>query len=83
MNEIRTSAAGLRPGVMRHYAGGVRRGLALLASLALVPALTIGAVEAPAAKPRPPIAGVTLDGKRLSLADLRGKPVLINVWSSW
>jgi hypothetical protein len=33
--------------------------------------------------PAPPIAGTTLEGKRLSLADLRGKPVVINVWSSW
>ena len=26
---------------------------------------------------------VTLDGKQLSLAKFRGKPVFINVWSSW
>jgi hypothetical protein len=32
---------------------------------------------------KPPIAGTTIEGKRLSLADLRGKPVVINVWSSW
>jgi cytochrome oxidase Cu insertion factor (SCO1/SenC/PrrC family) len=29
------------------------------------------------------VAGTTLDGKRISLADFRGKPVLVNVWSSW
>jgi hypothetical protein len=34
-----------------------------------------------AATPR--IAGTTLDGKRLALGDFRGKPVVINVWSSW
>ena len=61
----------------------MRRGLALLAPLALVTVLSVAATDAPAAKPRPPIAGATLDGKRLSLADLRGKPVVINVWSSW
>jgi hypothetical protein len=27
--------------------------------------------------------GKTLDGVRLSLADLRGKPVFVNVWASW
>ena len=27
--------------------------------------------------------GATLDGDRLSLADLRGKPVFVNVWASW
>ena len=56
------------------------RGLALLATL------LVAFVAATAANPgtaKPPIAGVTLDGKRLALADLRGKPVLINVWSSW
>jgi hypothetical protein len=40
----------------------------------------------PAATNRPPapaIEGVTLDGKRLALADFRGRPVFVNVWSSW
>jgi cytochrome oxidase Cu insertion factor (SCO1/SenC/PrrC family) len=27
--------------------------------------------------------GETLDGERLSLADLRGKPTFVNVWASW
>jgi hypothetical protein len=27
--------------------------------------------------------GQTLDGGRLSLADLRGTPVFVNVWASW
>jgi len=31
----------------------------------------------------PPIEGRTLEGEALSLADLRGRPVLVNVWSSW
>jgi hypothetical protein len=31
----------------------------------------------------PDIAGVTLEGERLSLAGLRGQPVFVNVWSSW
>ena len=61
----------------------MRRGLALLASLAVVTGLSVAAIEAPAATPKPPIAGATLTGKRLSLADLRGRPVVINVWSSW
>ena len=29
------------------------------------------------------IDGPTLDGGHLSLADLRGKPVFINIWASW
>lgn len=51
--------------------------LALVAALALVLPL----VAAGATAPR--IVGLTLDGKRLSLASLRGKPVIVNVWSSW
>jgi cytochrome oxidase Cu insertion factor (SCO1/SenC/PrrC family) len=30
-----------------------------------------------------PVAGPGLDGERVSLADFRGKPVFVNVWSSW
>ncbi len=44
------------------------------------------AVEAPAeaaGKPAPAIEGITIDGKRLSLASYRGKPVFVNVWASW
>ena len=59
----------------------VRRGLALALLVTVALASTLAATAAGA--PRQPIAGVTLDGKRLSLADLRGKPVVINVWSSW
>ena len=47
-----------------------------------------GAPDATARKtsarpPAPAIAGTTLDGERLSLASFRGRPVLVNVWSSW
>ena len=31
----------------------------------------------------PPIEGVSLDGAAVSLADFAGRPVLVNVWSSW
>ena len=37
-----------------------------------------------AARPKaPPIAGTTLDGEEADLADLRGRQVFVNVWSSW
>jgi hypothetical protein len=78
MNEIRTIS---RLGASTRYGRGVRRGLALLLGLAVL--LGVASIaEVARAAPRP-IAGTTLDGKRLSLADLRGKPVVINVWSSW
>jgi len=47
------------------------------------------APEAPAPSTRPDrprapeIEGTGLDGERLSLADLRGRAVIVNVWSSW
>ncbi|HEY5873291.1 MAG TPA: hypothetical protein VIT46_08635 [Gaiellaceae bacterium] len=31
----------------------------------------------------PPLSGVTLDGDAIATRDFRGRPVLINVWSSW
>jgi hypothetical protein len=33
--------------------------------------------------PAPAIEGESLDGERISLADFRGQPVFVNVWSSW
>ena len=37
----------------------------------------------PVRKKAPAIAGRTLDGEPVSLADYRGQAVLVNVWSSW
>lgn len=54
--------------------------------LALAVALLGGTASGAGAAKRPkapPIAGKTLDGKKLALASFRGRPVLINVWSSW
>ena len=34
-------------------------------------------------KPAPTFTLVDLDGKKVSLADLKGKPVLINFWATW
>ena len=31
----------------------------------------------------PNIVGTTLDGEAIALGDFRGRPVMINVWSSW
>ena len=61
----------------------MRRVTALVLAVATV-ALVVGGGSALAAPPpAPALAGVTLEGKRLSLADFRGRPVLVNVWSSW
>ncbi len=47
------------------------------------PAETTPAADAAKRAPAPTIEGVSLDGERISLADLRGTPVFVNVWSSW
>ncbi len=58
----------------------VAAALVVAAALALTLAVTAGAASRPKA---PAITGVTLEGKKVSLAQFRGRPVLINVWSSW
>ncbi|MFG3417796.1 TlpA family protein disulfide reductase [Micromonospora sp. NPDC048063] len=40
-------------------------------------------VGASTGDPAPPIAGTTLDGGRFDLAEVRGHPVLVNVFASW
>jgi len=37
----------------------------------------------PSRERAPAIEGASLDGDPISLTDYRGRPVLINVWSSW
>jgi len=66
----------------------MRRALVLAAFLALVTACGGSSEPDPAATPAPTgpgseITGESLDGEQLSLADYRGKRVLLNVWSSW
>jgi cytochrome oxidase Cu insertion factor (SCO1/SenC/PrrC family) len=35
------------------------------------------------ARTPPPLALIALDGKRVSLADFRGRPLLVYFWASW
>ena len=51
-----------------------------LACLALV---TVATAAAAPRQPAPATAGPTVTGGKASLAALGGKPVFINVWSSW
>jgi hypothetical protein len=80
------------------YSGRVRA-LALVAALCAFAAIGCGGERdeaAPVTSPEvappavesnrpaaPAIEGVGLDGQRISLADHRGRPVFVNVWSSW
>jgi cytochrome c biogenesis protein CcmG/thiol:disulfide interchange protein DsbE len=43
---------------------------------AAIPSALIG-------KPMPPFSLVTLDGRTMTAAELRGKPVVLNFWASW
>jgi hypothetical protein len=54
----------------------------LLAAFALAAGAS-AATPKPKPKPAPAAAGKTVRGGKASLAALRGKPVFINVWSSW
>jgi hypothetical protein len=42
-----------------------------------------GIAAAKIGEPVPDLVGTTLDGKELALSDLRGKKVIVNLWSSW
>jgi hypothetical protein len=56
----------------------------LLALTCLVGVLgLVGPAFAAAPQQAPPTAGPTVTGGKTSLAALRGKPVFVNVWSSW
>lgn len=45
------------------------------------PAVTITTESA--GREAPDVEGITLEGDRLSLAELRGRAVFVNVWASW
>jgi hypothetical protein len=46
--------------------------------------VTVESTVVPSGRPEaPPLAGTSLDGERISLEGFRGRPVLVNVWSSW
>lgn len=47
------------------------------------PMPTAAETATPVREQAPPIAGTSVDGEPVSLADFRGQAVLINVWSSW
>jgi hypothetical protein len=42
-----------------------------------------GRTAVPAPTSTSAVSGATLDGEAISLDDFRGRPVLVNVWSSW
>ena len=78
------------------YSGRVRALAVIVALLALVaagcgsesgneatPTTTTEAAQSAGGRVAPAIEGTTLDGERLSLADFRGRPVLVNVWAAW
>ncbi len=56
----------------------------LIAVLATSPSARSRAVKSPlVGKPAPPVEGPTVDGSRASLADLRGRWVVVNFFATW
>jgi uncharacterized lipoprotein YbaY len=48
------------------------------------PPVTVETTTAPSGRPAAPaLTGTSLEGERISLEGFRGRPVLVNVWSSW
>jgi thiol-disulfide isomerase/thioredoxin len=43
----------------------------------------VAVLPAPERRPLPAFTGQTLDGRELDLASLRGRPLVLNFWSSW
>src|SRR5262245_13112116 len=56
------------------------------AALALICCFLAGSADAQMAavgSPAPPFEGAGVDGKRISLEDLRGNVVIVNFWATW
>jgi len=58
-------------------------GAALWTGLRPAPVPGAAPADLTVAEPAPPLAGPTLAGGTLDLADLRGSVVLVNVWAAW
>jgi len=57
--------------------------LAVLAVLGPAPAAALASSRLAAGDPVPALRMQDLDGDAVSLADLRGHPVIVNVWATW
>jgi thiol-disulfide isomerase/thioredoxin len=66
-------------------AGAGGKGLAPDAGTGDVPTVAAGVAILPEAqrRPLPAFSGATLDGTRIDLASLRGRPLVLNFWASW
>jgi cytochrome c biogenesis protein CcmG, thiol:disulfide interchange protein DsbE len=80
--------ARLRPGAVRlprgYYVGAALAPLVVVALwVAVLLVRPTGPMPARVGDPAPAFALADLDGNPVSLADLRGRPVIVNFWASW
>jgi len=80
---IAAPATGSRPRLAAWAAGGLAVGTALAVLGWGIGHPALSAPSGVVGRPAPPLTIQVFDGSRIAVADLRGRPVVLNFWASW